>query len=124
MTKERTFITIKTEDLPTGGIKREWHKPRGEQGYERWGCASRIVDRYTGEMATWQDDSEGYEEWRERTERVVSLTETDILKYASLAAEELERAENALERAQERHEALKMFVQRLYPVPSLSVVSQ
>lgn len=122
---ERKVITIKVDELSTISLARKRHKPRGEEGYERWtNVVVSLIDKNTGEPAGHWDSCEDWEKWNERTERVVSMHEAEILKKASIAAEELERAEERLEVARERHEALKTFVQRLYPVPSLTVVNQ
>jgi len=56
---------------------------------------------------------------------MATLSEFEIHEYAAQALKELEHAENALARAKDRADAIRMFARELYAAPvTLKVASE
>ena len=91
-------ITIPTEDLPTNIIGLI-EKGRGQGKHLAWQAVGDEIGTAT-------------------------LTETEIHEYAAQALKELEHAENALARAKDRADAIRMFARELYAAPTLKVASE
>ena len=98
---------IKTITIPEAKL------PQSRVKYGEWG---RGKNKRIGwmESSTYCRDTE---KW------LTAMSETDIHKNAGQALKELEAAQEALKRAEDRVESLRMFVRELYDTPSLKVVN-
>ena len=109
-------VTIPAVDLPTCHIELR-EKGRGSNKYLAWEHA-----------ATWTVPDQDFRPDIERNWQgnigLVKLSETEIHEYAAQALKELEHAENELERAKDRADAIRMFARELYAAPSLKVASE
>jgi len=110
-------ITIPSADLPTNIIGLT-EKGRGQNKYLTWEACGR-----------WSTPEEGFRPDIERDVngwiKTTTLSEFEIHEYAAQALKELEVAENALARAKDRADAIRMFARELYAAPvTLKVASE
>ena len=109
-------ISIPCGDLPTSQVVLT-EKGRGSNKYLTWESG-----------AEWFAPPESYRPDIQRDctgeIKMVTLSETDIHEYAAQALKELEHAENALQRAKDRADALRMFARELYATPTLTAVGE
>ncbi len=111
-------ITIPSEDLPNSSI-RLVQKGRGSNKYLAWESTAEcttVEDSYRPDLER--------SSWMPNSLYLVTLNETEIHEFSAQALKELEAAQNALQRAEDRAESLRMFARELYAAPSLKVASE
>ena len=110
-------ITIPDEDLPNSSIRLA-QKGRGSNKYLAWEHAAQcttVEDSYRPDLSRAHHGNYLY---------LVTLSETEIHEFSAQALKELEAAQNALQRAEDRAESLRMFARELYAAPALKVASE
>ena len=110
-------ITIPNADLPTNVIGLT-EKGRGQSKHLAW-----------EPVGSWSTPEQGFRPDIQRDQNggieTVTLSEFEIHEYAAQALKELEVAENALARAKDRADAIRMFARELYAAPvTLKVASE
>ena len=111
-----TTISIPSCDLPTANIRLA-EKGRGSNKYLVWESVGRWV-------APAEDFRPDLARDRDGEIEVATLTETEIHEYTAKALKELEAANEAMQRAKDRADSLRMFASDLYTAPSLKVASE
>ena len=109
-------ITIPNADLPTNVIGLT-EKGRVQSKHLTWEPVGSWSVPEQGFRPDIKRDSDG-------EIGMATLTETEIHEYAAQALKELEHAENALARAKDRADAIRMFARELYATPILKVASE
>ena len=107
-------ISIPSDDLPCSQVVLT-EKGRGSNKYLTWESGFQFQEM----PKSYRPDIKRY---NEDGLLMVTLSETDIHEYAAQALKELQHAENALKRAKDRADALRMFARELYAAPTLKAV--
>ena len=94
----QSIVSINTDQLPVTQISLR-EKGRGSNKYLAW----------TNEDVNYPN-------------KTVDLSEGQIHEYTAQALKEFENAANALRRAEDRVETLRMFARKLYAAPTLTAV--
>ena len=109
-------ITILATELPTSNIVLS-EKGRGSNKYFAWESGRSWIKPEGTVPTSWVLDSDG-------EVCLVNLSETEIHEYTAKALKELEAAQEAVQRAEDRAESLRMFARELYTTTSLKVVNE